>query len=193
LHPLTWQSFLVFFWPARDEFDAALEGQYESANQPSVGRSLTRSHLSQRRMKMETPAREENAQSAANSPRFRFRSGRLLAFAAVGEGVFGCALTAVPSIGVRALLGGDISATGSVMSRFAGIALISLGLACWPDRSQEGAIRASLRGMLVYSVIATVYLGWLAFAGATIGFLLWPAVAVHFVLTLLLLWTWSNQ
>jgi len=79
------------------------------------------------------------------------------------------------------------------MSRFAGIALVSLGLACWPVRSQQGANLASLRAMLVYSIIATVYLGWLAIAGETIGFLLWPAVALHFVLTLLLLRTWFKQ
>jgi hypothetical protein len=43
--------------------------------------------------------------------------------------------------------------------------------------------------MLIYSAAVTAYLAWLGFAGLT-GVLLWPAVAIHLVLSMLLGRTW---
>ena len=60
-----------------------------------------------------------------------------------------------------------------------GIALIALGVACWPGRT-------ALCGMLTYSVLATLYLGYLGIRGEWVGPLLWPAVVLHAVLTILL-------
>jgi hypothetical protein len=41
-------------------------------------------------------------------------------------------------------------------------------------------------GMLTYSAAVTLYLAYLGFAGGMNGILLWPAVVLHAVLTLLL-------
>ena len=60
----------------------------------------------------------------------------------------------------------------------AGIALISLAVACWPG--------TPLVGMLAYSAAATLYLAYLGFAGGPVGPLLWPAVVLHLILTVLL-------
>jgi hypothetical protein len=40
--------------------------------------------------------------------------------------------------------------------------------------------------MLTYSALITVYLAYLGFAGGFAGVLLWPAVVVHAILTVLL-------
>jgi hypothetical protein len=44
--------------------------------------------------------------------------------------------------------------------------------------------------MLCYGLLATFYLGYLGAAGVWVGVLLWPAVGVHAVLTLLLARAW---
>jgi hypothetical protein len=64
------------------------------------------------------------------------------------------------------------------MARLAGIALIGLGVACWPA--------TPLLGMVTYSVAAALYLAYVGFAGGTSGMMLWPAVVVHVVLAVLL-------
>jgi len=103
---------------------------------------------------------------------------RVLALAAVSEAALGFVLLVYPPIVVRLLLGAEIAGAGIAVSRVAGIALISLGLACWPG--------TPLVGMLTYSAAVTLYLAYVGFAGGLTGILLWPAVAVHAVLTFLL-------
>ena len=41
--------------------------------------------------------------------------------------------------------------------------------------------------MLSYSVLATLYLAYLGFAGSLTGVLLWPVVVLHMILTALLI------
>ena len=88
----------------------------------------------------------------------------------------------VPSLVVRLLFDADIVGVGVVMSRLVGIALIELGVACWPG--------PPLIGMLTYSVLAMLYLMYIGVHGEWIGPLLWPAVVLHAVLTFLLARTW---
>ena len=109
---------------------------------------------------------------------------RLLQICAAGEAGMGLLLLVDPSVVVRVLFGSGISGAGIVMSRIAGIALIGLGFAAWPN--QSGDRRAGTRGLLVYSVLATIYLALVGFAGQPAGPLLWPAVALHLVLTVFL-------
>ena len=89
---------------------------------------------------------------------------------------------------VRLLFGADVAGIGLVTSQFAGLALLSLGVACW---SRESAASA-LYGMLTYSSLATLGLLYLALGGKWNGPLLWPAVVLHAVLTLLT-WAWSSR
>ena len=76
------------------------------------------------------------------------------------------------------LLGEELAGTAVVVARVAGLALVGLGIACWPGTPRVG--------MLTYSAGATLYLAYLGVAGGATGVLLWPAVAVHAVLTVLL-------
>ncbi len=77
----------------------------------------------------------------------------LLALAAVGEAATGLVLLAYPPIAVRLLFGAEIAGAGVVMSRFAGISLIALGLACWPGGEATGIPAPALR-----QCCATAYL-----------------------------------
>ena len=60
---------------------------------------------------------------------------KVLALAATAEAGTGVLLLAWPPIVVRLLFGAEISGVGVIMSRIAGIALIGLGVSCWPGNS----------------------------------------------------------
>ncbi len=102
----------------------------------------------------------------------------VLVVAAVGEATTGLALLLVPSLVGQWLLGTELTGVAETVARVAGIALIALGVACWPG--------TPLLGMLVYSAAVTLYLAYLGFSGGSSGILLWPAVALHLILTGLL-------
>ena len=108
---------------------------------------------------------------------------KVLALAAAGEAGMGLLLLAWPPLVVRLLFSAEISGAGVIMSRIAGIALICLGVSCWPGNS---ALQP-LNGMLTYSTLALLYLAYLGVRGEMVGLLLWPAVVLHAVLVVLLL------
>jgi hypothetical protein len=101
-----------------------------------------------------------------------------LAFAAISEAVTGLALLIAPSLVGQLLLGEPLSGVAVPVARVAGLALIALGIACWPG--------PPLLGMLTYSALVTLYLAYLGFAVGSSGILLWPAVILHAILTALL-------
>jgi hypothetical protein len=107
---------------------------------------------------------------------------KALNFAAAGEAATGLALLAVPSLVGRLLLGEELTGAALPVARVAGLALMALALACWPG--------PPLLGMLSYSVSVTLYLACLGVAGGATGILLWPAVALHVVLSILLGCVW---
>src|SRR5512139_1394096 len=100
---------------------------------------------------------------------------RMLVLAAAGEAAFGLVLLAYPPIVVRLLFAAEIAGTGIVMSRVAGIALIALGVACWPGSATGSSPSRALQAMLCYSLLATLYLAYLGVGGERVGSLLWPA------------------
>jgi len=114
---------------------------------------------------------------------------KILAFAAVVEAGTGLALIMDPAIVVRLLLGAELSGVGTVAGRCFGIALLALGMACWPGRNRAEIGVAAFRGMLIYNALIALYLAYLGTAGYSGGLLLWPAVALHAVVALVLVWT----
>jgi len=110
---------------------------------------------------------------------------KVLILAAVGEALTGLILLAYPPIVIRVLFDSQIAGAGILTSRIAGISLIALGVACWPDRNNLRAFY----GMLTYSLLATLYLVYVGVSGE-VGLLLWPAVAAHVGLSGLLFWAW---
>ena len=47
--------------------------------------------------------------------------------------------------------------------------------------------------MLIYNVLIALYLAHLGKVGHLGGLLLWPGVALHAVVALLLVWTWRDE
>ncbi len=110
------------------------------------------------------------------TPRAMPSARGVLVFAAIAEAATGLVLLVAPAPVVRLLLGADLAGVAGPVARVAGIALVGLGLACWPGPPRTG--------MLTYSAAVTVYLGYLGVTGAASGTLLWPAVALHALLSL---------
>ncbi len=103
---------------------------------------------------------------------------RVLIAAAAGEAATGLALLVVPALVGQLLLGERLTGGAIPVARVAGIALIALGVACWPGPPRVG--------MLTYSAAVMLYLAYVGFADGLTGILLWPAVALHVILTALL-------
>ena len=111
----------------------------------------------------------------------------VLKFAAIGEAATGLALLIVPSLVGQVLLGEHLTGIAVPVARVAGIALVGLGIACWPG--------PPLVGMLTYGALVTLYLAYLGFAAGLTGIFLWPAVALHAILSIFLgrLWLAGYQ
>ena len=109
-----------------------------------------------------------------------------LVLAAALEAATGVALLVVPSLVGRLLLGEELAGAAiPSCERVLGIALIALGIACWPG--------SPLVGMLTYSAAVTLYLAFVGFAGGFGGILLWPAVVLHAVFAILLGRVWLRS
>jgi len=113
---------------------------------------------------------------------------RILILTAVVEGLTGLILLVYPPVVIRLLFDSEIAGAGVSVSRIASISLIALGVACWPDRNTPRA----LLGMLTYNLLATLYLAYVGLNGG-VGILLWPAVAAHAGLTVLLVHVWRKE
>jgi hypothetical protein len=79
------------------------------------------------------------------------------------------------------ILGAELSEPGQALGRLTGIVLLGFALACWPKPATTSTL-----AMFVYNLLATLYLSYLGIAGTSVGVLLWPAVALHLLLTALL-------
>jgi hypothetical protein len=110
---------------------------------------------------------------------------RVLILAAVGEAATGLALLIVPTLVGQLLFGEELTGVAIPVARVTGMALIALGIACWPG--------PPIVGMLIYSAAVTLYLASVGYAGGLTGIGLWPAVVVHAILTFLLARTWLND
>src|ERR1044072_179408 len=85
-----------------------------------------------------------------------------LTLAAIIEVATGMALLIVPSLVGRLLFGEELTGIVISVGRVLGIALIALGVCCWPGST-------ALCGMLTYSGLVTLYLLYLAIRGEWVG------------------------
>jgi len=118
---------------------------------------------------------------------------KLLAFSSAAE--LGTALLLMfdPALVVRLLVGAEISGVAVVLGRCFGIALLGLGLACWPGRESAGGGLPAFRAMLAYNALIALFLVYLFAAEHMAGIMLWPAVVLHAAVALLLVWTWRGE
>ena len=113
----------------------------------------------------------------------------LLTITALIEGVTGLALAIMPSFVVSILLGTlltDISAI--LIARLAGVALITIAIACWLSRSNTQSA-VIVKAMLAYNVFSIVLLVYAVLVERIAGPGLWPTVLIHFGL---LVWCLSS-
>jgi len=104
---------------------------------------------------------------------------QLLGLTAIIEAATGLALIIAPSLVGRLLFGEELAGIVIPVARVLGIALLALGVCCWPGST-------ALCGMLTYSALVTLYLLYLGIRGEWVGPLLWPVVALHGILGVLL-------
>ena len=112
----------------------------------------------------------------------------LILVCAVLETGTGLALLVVPRFVVRLLLGAQLLGAGVATSRLCGVALVSFGLACWPEWEPPSnrLDRRAVRALLLYNASATAYLACLMALDGYRGLLLVPAIVIHAVLSGLL-------
>jgi Ca2+/Na+ antiporter len=118
---------------------------------------------------------------------------RILAFAAIVEIGTGLVLMIDPALVVALLLGAEVSGVGTLLGRCFGIALLALGVACWPSRQRAESGSPAFRAMLIYNTLIALYLVYLFTIRHLGGLLLWPGVALHAAVALLLVWTWRTE
>ena len=71
---------------------------------------------------------------------------------------------------------------GVTFARFAGIALICLGLACIPSGTERSAVRI----LLVFNIAVAIFFASVAVTTTFRGVLLWPVVTMHAVIAIAL-------
>ena len=105
---------------------------------------------------------------------------KVLVLAAMAEGATGLALVLSPSLVGDLLLGQPLLGLSSTVARVAGIALVGLAVACWPG--------PAWLGMLSYGSMVAVFLSYVGTVEGLSGALLWPAVGIHALISLALIW-----
>ena len=111
---------------------------------------------------------------------------RLLKLTAIIETATGLGLIGVPAVVVRLLLGSELLGAGIPLGRLAGVALLTIGIACWLGSSdtQSCAGRGIVGAMALYNAGAGLILGAAGLRSQTVGIALWPAVILHAVMTI---------
>lgn len=89
----------------------------------------------------------------------------ILAFAALVEAATGVALIIDPAIVIALLLGAGEPGQGITIARFLAIALLGLGLACWPGRRRGTHDSKTFQGMLTYNLLAALLLAYVGAVG----------------------------
>ena len=94
-----------------------------------------------------------------------------------------------PSLFAWLVFGAEFSEAGLALGRLTAFALFGLSIATWPSDA-PGGLASSVRTLLIYNVMAAVYLSYVGVGGQLTGILLWPAVALHGVFSVLLGRVW---
>lgn len=109
------------------------------------------------------------------------KAKQLFIFTAALEGGTGLALATVPALPISILLGSSLDTAGSLVARVAGVALLSLAVACCLARNdvQSGAANGVICSMLLYNTSAAGLLIYAAVALNLAGPGLWPVSLLH--------------
>jgi hypothetical protein len=116
---------------------------------------------------------------------------RVLAASAIAEATTGIVLAVAPVLVTSLLFGVDASRHWTPRSRVAGVALLALGLACWPARDVIGERTPAARAMLAYNPLIASYLVYLAVVG--VAGICCAGGCEHAIVTLLLFAAWRHE
>lgn len=112
---------------------------------------------------------------------------KLLITTAIIEVGAGLSLASVPALVIWLLLGiQEPSLEALIVGRVAGAGLLAIGTACWlaSDDSGSASQHGLLWGVLIYNVGACAVLTWAGSMAPMAGIALWPAVALHALMTI---------
>ena len=107
-------------------------------------------------------------------------NNNLLKVASLVEAATGVALFLAPAVVLRLLFGDVELGLGKSVGRVAGLALLSLGVACWPRQSPH---RSADVAMLLYNAGTVALLFVMGLQGQQVGIALWPGVILHLCFT----------
>jgi hypothetical protein len=110
--------------------------------------------------------------------------------AAVEAATTGLLLILSPMLFGRLIFDAELSDAGQALGRLAGIALLGFTLASWPLPAGASQPAATVQALLIYNLLATIYLAYLGFADHLVGVLLWPAAVLHAIFSILLARAW---
>lgn len=102
------------------------------------------------------------------------------------ETVVGIGFVVIPDFPCRLLFASTPEGLAIPLARFAGVALLGLGIACLPSKL-AGSHRGAVLGLLVFNLGTTIFFAWLAIATSFRGPVLWPVVILHAVIAAALL------
>src|ERR1700757_687281 len=94
-------------------------------------------------------------------------------------------LILAPSLFGWLVLDAELSEAGQALGRLAGIVLLAFGLACWPAPAAANQATSAIRALMIYNLLAAIYLLYLGVSSKLVGMLLWPALVLHAILTML--------
>jgi len=109
-------------------------------------------------------------------------SKSLLSITGVLEAATGLGLLVKPSVIVELLLGAAPGApAGVTVSRVAGVALLTLGVACWLARDEAAGrvAKALVAALLLYNIGVVLVLAFAWASPTPIGIAFWPVVLAH--------------
>jgi hypothetical protein len=113
--------------------------------------------------------------------------------AATGElVVVGLILLVRPQLFAWLVYGAEFSDAGKALGWLTGIALLVLALATWPTPAATSDPASSVRAPLAYNLLTTIYFIYVGIGGRLTGILLWPAVAVHAIVSFVLGRAWLS-
>jgi len=92
------------------------------------------------------------------------------------ETATGVFLVADPALVIRLLIGASLSEGGLAVARVCGLALFSLGLACWP---RTVVTPQAILALFAYNLLFAFYSAYLRIEAGFVAYLLWPACILH--------------
>ncbi len=108
---------------------------------------------------------------------------RVLALSCGLEALTGLGMLVAPAVVVKLIFGTGVEGSATIIGKIAGLALLSLAIACWPSGATG---RGACFALLFYNLLVGLLLAVTAATATTAGLLLWLVVVSHLTLAALI-------